>query len=123
MRRMRSNSHTVAWHRWIIPTLSIDDAEAPSQVPRALKQSVAPVQVVKGNTLARHNLAREFGLEVPMGTAEAGLQVRILPAVVHNASGLDPLIACALFSMKQHSFAWRPCFCIRHDNIICEVLM
>ncbi len=46
------------------------------QVPRVLKQSTAPVKVVPRDASVKRALGKEFGLEVPMGTAETALNVR-----------------------------------------------
>ena len=51
------------------------DAEVLQQVPRVLKQSTAPVRMVPKNSLSTPNLAKEFGLEIPMGTGEQELKV------------------------------------------------
>ena len=91
------------------------------QVPRVLKQSMAPVKVVPRDTSGKPALGKEFGLEVPMGTAETALRVRAFSI---------QLVFCALYyavyavnehgswtlhfhnaAVDRHSSTWRFCSC------------
>lgn len=47
------------------------------QVPRALRQSAAPVEVLPRGAQPEPSLAHEYGARVPMGSTEPQLQVRV----------------------------------------------
>lgn len=52
----------------------------PMQVPRALKQSAAPVDVIPNSSNLQSGLAQEYGMQVRMGTSEGQLQVPLISA-------------------------------------------
>lgn len=69
--------------RWCVPSdlcrprarVAKPHALCPYQVPRALKQSVAPVELVPRGTLMNSSLALEYGVRVPLGASQEQLQV------------------------------------------------